>query len=184
MIRKLTPVLLFLFLLVLASCSVSAAGVSLQLAEEPTIVHIVEEVKPAEEVEETLIIGCMVGNIAPEFTLLTEWGKKVSLSDYEGSPVLLTFWKIYCPSCRTEVPHLQRAYSNGLQVLAVNVADHKFDIREFTRINGITYPIALGTRSIVRNYSLIYVPMSFLIDEKGIVTRVEIGGYQEEALND
>lgn len=65
-----------------------------------------------------------VGRTAPAFSTWDLNGKKVSLGDLKGHPVLLTFWATWCTACREELPEVQRirdAYqSGGLSVLAVN----------------------------------------------------------------
>src|SRR5690348_16998960 len=68
---------------------------------------------------------------APDFTLITPDGKKVSLKDYRGKVVFLNFWATWCPSCRTEMPDMDKLYreykAKGLEIVAVNVKDKKDD---------------------------------------------------------
>src|ERR1700693_3984263 len=65
-----------------------------------------------------------VGGTAPGFTSWDLTGKKVSLADFNGRPMLLTFWATWCTACQDELPALQsirdRYQSTGFAVVAVN----------------------------------------------------------------
>ncbi|WDT82801.1 MAG: redoxin domain-containing protein (plasmid) [Candidatus Manganitrophus sp.] len=45
-----------------------------------------------------------IGGPAPSFEAETLEGKKVSLEDYRGKVVLLTFWATWCEPCKKEMP--------------------------------------------------------------------------------
>jgi thiol-disulfide isomerase/thioredoxin len=47
------------------------------------------------------------GSRAPAFTLTSLDGKRVSLNDFAGRPVVINFWATSCPPCRQELPLLQ-----------------------------------------------------------------------------
>ncbi|WP_018860695.1 MULTISPECIES: peroxiredoxin [unclassified Thioalkalivibrio] len=63
---------------------------------------------------------------APEFTATTLDGEEVALSDYEGRPVMISFWATNCPSCVREIPkliYLHETYAEkGFELLAVAVS--------------------------------------------------------------
>src|SRR5271163_2956928 len=65
----------------------------------------------------------MRGKVAPGFTLATLDGKKVSLSDYKGRPVLVNFWATWCGPCKVEMPwfeEFQKQYAaQGLEILGL-----------------------------------------------------------------
>lgn len=65
------------------------------------------------------------GGPAPPFTLYTLDGKRVSLSDYRGRPVLINFWATYCAPCRREMPLIEQtaAQHPRLVVLLVDERD-------------------------------------------------------------
>jgi thiol-disulfide isomerase/thioredoxin len=53
----------------------------------------------------------LVGAKAPGFTAKDLTGNDVSLSSFEGSPILLNFWATWCPYCRKERPYLNSLFS-------------------------------------------------------------------------
>ena len=65
------------------------------------------------------------GKPAPDFTLPTVEGKKVSLhSVLAKGPVVLVFFKINCPVCQYAIPYVDRVKgSPRLQVYAVTQDD-------------------------------------------------------------
>src|SRR3989304_1911785 len=44
------------------------------------------------------------GFLAPDFTLDTLQGEKVTLSDLRGKIVVINLWAAWCPPCRAEMP--------------------------------------------------------------------------------
>src|ERR1700684_261978 len=65
----------------------------------------------------------MRGKKAPAFTLTTIDGKKVSLSDYKGRPILVNFWATWCGACKLEMPWFeefrQKYGPQGFEILGI-----------------------------------------------------------------
>ncbi len=68
--------------------------------------------------------GIQVGQCASNFTLSDLQGKRVSLADLRGKPLLLHFWAVGCTTCAAEYADFSRAVRasipKGLTVLAVD----------------------------------------------------------------
>jgi peroxiredoxin len=115
-----------------------------------------------------------VGDPAPDFTLQNLEGEPVSLSDYRGQGVMINFWATNCPPCREEMPAIERQYQQfkdqGIQILAVNIAESNLVASRFADRYGLSFPILLDKdRSVTQRYGVIPIPTSFFIDKNGIV---------------
>ncbi len=124
----------------------------------------------------------VIGEQARDFTYLNLEGKEVSLSDfYEKKVVFINIWATWCPSCKEELPTVQKMYEkfkgDDFEVLAVSIdATGKKAVLSFMKKYGLTFPVLLDTTgSIQLLYGTTGVPESFIIDKKGFVVYVEIG---------
>jgi peroxiredoxin len=127
---------------------------------------------------------------APDFTLQTMSGEIVSLSDFRGKPVMLTFWKINCPACQLQIPYIQAGYdewpSETIAVLTINVGDSIPAIQNYVTSQKLTFPVLLDPGgSIAKTYGIPGVPTTFLIDSDGILKAYRIGAFQSrQAMED
>ncbi len=111
---------------------------------------------------------------APDFTLASPDGKKLSLKNYRGKLVFLNFWATWCTFCREEMPAMENLYrefrSSGFVIVAVNVKDKRQDALAFVKELKLSYPIMLDPDGEI---GLLYgawgMPATYLIDEKGMV---------------
>ncbi|WP_263383416.1 redoxin domain-containing protein [Granulicella arctica] len=121
------------------------------------------------------------GKAAPGFTLVTLDGKKISLADYKGRPVLVNFWATWCAPCKLEMPWFEefraKYQGQGFEVLGIAEDDAgKDEIAKSAKKLGATYPILLTDGKIADSYGGIdYLPMSFYVDGKGIVQEQTAG---------
>lgn len=134
-------------------------------------------------------VGLQVGDAAPNFTLTTPDGKKKSLSDYRGKPVMLNFWFATCPGCLAEIPGMQRFYAaqhtagKDFVILGVNTTDDASTTSQFVQQYGLTYPVVLDSNNNVTTlYNIGSTPTSFFIDRHGIIRSTSVGPVNETAL--
>jgi len=134
-------------------------------------------------------VGLTVGDAAPNFTLTTLDGKRVSLSDYRGKPVMLNFWYATCPGCLAEIPGMQRFYASqqaagkDFVILGINTIDDAQTAQQFVRDYGLTYTIVLdNNQQVTTLYHLNATPTSYFIDRHGIIRSTVVGPVDEATL--
>ncbi len=121
------------------------------------------------------------GKAAPAFSLTTLEGKKVSLSDYKGRPVLVNFWATWCAPCKLEMPWFEQFHgqyaAQGLEILGIAEDDAgKDEIAKAVKKTGVTYPILLTDGKVAPKYGGIdYLPMSFYVGRDGVVVEQTAG---------
>ncbi len=125
---------------------------------------------------------------APDFTFALLDGKKVSLSDYRGKPVVLNFWASWCPPCREETPVMVKIsdkYEEQVQFLGVVQSDTAESASKFAEEFKMNYPSGLDSTGEISNaYKIAGIPTSFFINGDGTVQASYIGPIEEEILID
>jgi len=120
------------------------------------------------------------GSLAPDFTLNDLCGKKVTLSQFRGKVVILNFWSIWCGPCLAEMPSLNKLYlelkDKGLVVLAIAEDPAEKPLKSYIKEKGLAFPVLMDKeRKVYLKYSLFGIPVSFLIDKKGVIIEKIIG---------
>nr|WP_049754161.1 TlpA disulfide reductase family protein [Anoxybacillus flavithermus] len=126
-------------------------------------------------------VGINVGEMAPDFELMTLKGEKMKLSQFRGKKVILNFWASWCPSCRAEMPEMQRFYEQYRQhvaIVAVNLTNKEKNhqaVETFTNEKGVSFDIMLDEKGTVsKTYEVITIPTSYIIDEHGVILRKHV----------
>lgn len=119
-----------------------------------------------------------VGALAPDFTAVTLDGDEVTLSEFRGRPVWLTFGATWCASCRVEAPDIQAAYeeSDDTVVLAVYLSEDADDVRPYVERLGMTFThLPDPDERLASRFHVIGVPMHYFIDREGVVRALKFG---------
>jgi len=129
----------------------------------------------------------LVGKRAPGFLSRQVSGEPWLFSPGKGrTPVLLTFWSIYCKSCVEELSALTRLVAKkepgSLEVIAVNedgdvgLGRVKSFLEHYDELVGterISFPVLFDARAeIFRKYAVSSLPTLVYIDAKGTVLEV------------
>lgn len=130
-----------------------------------------------------------VGGPAPNFTSWDLNGKKVSLSDFKGRPMLLTFWATWCTVCREELPALQRLQdryqSTGFTILAINYRE-----TDNRRLGQYLAGLQVNLKAVIDPEGTIAgaygvdigLPVNVLLNRSGMVAQVIIGAVPNATL--
>ncbi len=126
-----------------------------------------------------------VGAVPPDFSGVTADGTPISLSDYAGKPVWLTFGASWCPDCRVEAPDIEAAYQankdKGLAVVGVFISESADDIAGYAERAGLSFPITVDQQeAIAAAYRTMGVPTHFFIGPDGKVREVRIGALSKD----
>jgi peroxiredoxin len=134
------------------------------------------------------VVSPREGFLAPGFALKTLDGQTTTLSAQRGKVVVINLWASWCGPCRAEMPAIQKVYASerdrGLTVLAVNgtFQDSVSNAQAFAQQYGLSFPILLDTDGRVsRMYLLSALPSTYIVDRRGIIRSVVVGGPMSEA---
>jgi peroxiredoxin len=138
---------------------------------------------------ENLISVDLRGKPAPDFTLKDTKGRKVSLAEYEGHPIIVNFWATDCEPCKLEMPwfeQLQEKYkSQGLVILGID-QDQGLTRKKLATVAknlGISYPILLPDNAIAKKYGGVdYLPETFYVGRNGDVLIQAAGAPTKEEI--
>ncbi|MGI6877749.1 thioredoxin-dependent thiol peroxidase [Microbacterium sp. gxy059] len=124
------------------------------------------------------------GTLAPDFTLLDQDGRSVSLSDFRGRKVVIFFYPAaMTPGCTTEACDFRDSEASlkgaGYEVLGIS-RDEPAKLKQFAERDGLAYPLlsdpdralhlAYGVWGEKKNYGKVIegvIRSTFVVDEQG-----------------
>ncbi|MCR5039111.1 MAG: AhpC/TSA family protein [Bacteroidales bacterium] len=123
-----------------------------------------------------------VGKIAPNFTLPDPDGKPVSLKDFRGKYVLVSFWAGWCPDCRRENPFIVEAYNKyknkNFTVLGVSIDRNRETWLNTVEKQGLTWTqvsdLKYWQSDVVNLYAIRWVPTGILLDPDGRILNISL----------
>ncbi len=122
----------------------------------------------------------MTGRSALDFKLPTLDGGAVQLGQLEGNVVLLNFWATWCAPCKKELPQFEmlqkKLRAKGVVVLAVSQDNNIDNARAFIKKHDLKLLTAWDSgKKVAKAYDVEAMPMTYVIDRKGVVRSVHKG---------
>jgi peroxiredoxin len=128
-----------------------------------------------------------VGQPAPDFQAATVDGRTISLGDFKGQPVWLTFGASWCQPCRAENPDIEavyeRAKAGGVVVIAIFMSEDASAVRDYADRVGLTYEkVPDPATAIASQYRILGIPSHFFIDRDGVLREMRIGALDQAGM--
>ena len=127
------------------------------------------------------VVKSLVEKKAPPLSLkMLGGGKVVSLSDFQGKPVLLKFWASWCSTCVEELPMMEK-FSEGRKeqvviLMAAIDGEKEKKIHGLVKEKRITLPVLLDPKAkTARAYGVSMIPISFFINREGLILGTVVG---------
>ena len=134
--------------------------------------------------------------MAPDFTLVDQYGQEHTLSDYKGKVVFINFWATWCPPCKAELPDIEEIYREygmnkddvvilGMTFPNMDREKSKEEIIEFIEEEGYTFPTLFDeSMELAYKYYINAFPTTFLINKDGTVEGYASGMLTKETLKE
>ena len=116
----------------------------------------------------------------------------VDLQSLRGNVVLLEFWATWCPTCMRELPNLKAVHEKyrdqGFEIVGIALDDERDKQKLLTvlRQANVTWPQYLAgdghysTSEISRQFGVIGIPTTFLLDRQGMIAEINVRGRELE----
>lgn len=126
---------------------------------------------------------------APTFELLELYGGKAKLSEFLGSPVVLTFWTTWNSISTDQIKilddYLAKNSENLFKIVTINNQEDRSTVFNFIERGGYKIRILLDQSGIVgESYNIRTLPTTYFLDKDGVIKDIFIGVLNERMLVD
>ncbi|MDA7994047.1 MAG: redoxin domain-containing protein, partial [Pirellulales bacterium] len=103
-------------------------------------------------------------------------GKKLSLRDFKGKPVLLHYWATWCEPCKVDIARireLQEKYQRDIVVVGIALDGDKAALQRFLQSKPLTWPQLYEQGGLdgrlAEELGVLTLPTMLLLDKEGVV---------------
>ena len=121
------------------------------------------------------------GGSAPDFTLESTEGQKISLSAQRGKPTVVFFVASWCEVCRAEMPTMVETFrahqKHAVVFLGVDIYEDWETARAFREEFKMPFPLLVDAYGdVTTRYRVNGTPTTFFVDRDGVIRDVVVGG--------
>ena len=127
--------------------------------------------------------------VAPGFMLdsLTAPGQHITLSQYQGKPLIVNFWASWCEPCQQETPLLASWYTSQhghVIVVGLDENDTASSAVAFAKAKGVKYPIGVDPQLAAANaYGVTGLPQTFFLNAQHRIVDHVLGAVTQADLD-
>lgn len=127
--------------------------------------------------------------MAAGFTLdsLTAPGQHITLSQYQGKPLIVNFWASWCEPCQQETPLLARWYTRQhghVIIVGLDENDTAASALQFAKAKGVGYPIGVDPQLAAANaYGVTGLPQTFFLNAQHRIVDHVLGAVTQADLD-
>jgi len=120
------------------------------------------------------------GDTAPDFSITTDHGRKITATNFGGKVLVLHFWASWCGPCVEEAAPLnefqRKVADSGVVVLGISIDRNEKAYNKFLAANHIGFETVRDPEAnISTSYGTFKVPETYIIDRSGKVVQKIIG---------
>jgi len=110
-------------------------------------------------------------------------GEKLSVSQFQGKPLLIHFWATWCGICRFEQDSIDAIAKDHTVITIASHSGGITDVSNYVKENGINSPVIVDEEGAWATlYGVKGFPTSFIVDADGDIYDVEVGYSSEYGL--
>ncbi len=130
--------------------------------------------------------GAREGAKAPEFSIVTDSGRRVTPESFGGRVLVLNFWATWCTPCVEEIPSLnemqKRFAKSGVVVVAVSIDKNERKYHSFLERIPVAFQTSWDPKAQVSaEYGTFQYPETYIIKDGSVVRKF---GNAEDWLSD